>query len=54
LADQGVTVEAFFEALKQVQKDGENNESSFYVQLLISITEYENFIGMMQNYCESH
>lgn len=43
VADQGLTVEGFFSALKEVQAGSEN----FYVQLLIALTEYENFVQMM-------
>jgi hypothetical protein len=37
LAGLGITGEAFFEALKQVQQEGEESQQAFYVQLLISI-----------------
>jgi hypothetical protein len=47
-------VEAFYEALKKVQQEGEDSQQAFYVQLLISIIQYENFVQMMQNYCYSH
>jgi hypothetical protein len=54
LTEKSITVEAFYEALKKVQQEGEDSQQAFYVQLLISIIQYENFVQMMQNYCYSH
>ncbi len=34
----GVSVEAFFNALKEMQE--QNSETDFYVQVLLSITDY--------------
>lgn len=48
----GVSVEQFFDALKTLQaKDPENN---FYVEVLLSVTEYSNFIDMMKHYKAEH
>jgi len=42
----GVSVEQFFNALKEAQEASE--ETDFYVQVLLSVTEYSNFIDMMK------
>ena len=41
----GVTVEQFVGALQT-----ERDSSEFYVQVLLSVTEYSNFIDMMKHY----
>ena len=41
----GVTVEQFVGALQS-----ERESSEFYVQVLLSVTEYANFIDMMKHY----
>lgn len=50
LKTEGIDEAAFSDALKEVSKKGEESDSSFYVQLLISLADYENFISMMQGY----
>lgn len=44
----GVSVEQFFNALKEAQEASE--ETDFYVQVLLSVTEYSNFIDMMKQF----
>lgn len=39
-------MEQFFELLKQQQGD----ETHFYVEVLLSVTEYKNFVDMIQRY----
>ena len=48
----GVSVEQFFNALKTLQeKDADN---SFYVEVLLSVCDYSNFIYMMKHYKAEH
>ena len=50
----GISVEQFFQALKdQQEKDGEG-EASFYIQVILSVTEYSNFIDMIKHYKAEH
>lgn len=44
----GVSVEQFFSALKILADKDEENK--FYVDVLLSVTEYSNFVDMMRNY----
>ena len=48
----GVSVEAFFDALKEMQE--QTSESDFYVQVLLSITDYQNFIDMIKHFKAEH
>ena len=50
----GVEVAAFFEALKTLNDRPESQEGQFYVQVLLSVTEYSNFIDMMKHYKKEH
>ena len=48
----GVSVDQFFNALKSMQeKDADN---SFYVEVLLSVCDYTNFIDMMKHYKAEH
>jgi hypothetical protein len=46
-----VEVEKFFHALEKLQGDGETH---FYVQVLLSVTEYSNFLDMIRHYKADH
>ncbi len=47
-------MEQFFSALKEQQeKDGEG-EASFYIQVILSVTEYANFVDMIKHYKSEH
>jgi len=48
LKDENIDTAVFFEALKEVKEKGDSSESGFYVQLLIALSDYENFVAMMQ------
>lgn len=46
-------VDTFFNALKEVSAN-QDSDSSFYVQMLIAVSEYPNFVQMMQSYKMGH
>lgn len=48
IEDCGVSVEKFFNAMKEAQAQSEEND--FYVQVLLSVTDYSNFIDMMKQF----
>ena len=43
-------MEQFFSALQDEQKKDAEGEASFYVQVILSVTEYANFVDMMKHY----
>lgn len=48
IVECGVGVQEFFDALKMiVEKDDDNK---FYVEVLLSVTDYQNFLDMMKSY----
>ena len=48
----GVTVEKFFGALKQLSE--KDPDSNFYVEVLLSVTDFANFVDMMKHYKGEH
>ena len=48
ITDCGVDVGKFFEALKTIVDTDPDNK--FYVEVLLSVTDYSNFIEMMSSY----
>lgn len=48
-----VTVERFFEIVKEKSKD-KDSEASLFVQILLSVSEYTNFVEMMRAYKREH
>ena len=52
IADCGTTVEKFFEILKNESE--QMGEPSFYVELILAITDYHNFVDMMKHYKKEH
>lgn len=55
LKEQGIDEAKFMAACKEVaSKNDEESQTNFYVQILISLAEYENFIAMMQSHKLSH
>lgn len=49
----GISVEKFFEALRVQSKDG-SEETHFYVHVLLSVTEYGQFLDMIRHYKIDH
>ena len=45
----GYTIEQFYQAL-QATKDGEESMASFYIDMITSLGDYEQFILMMKEY----
>lgn len=45
-------MEQFFAALKKMQETDPDN--SFYVDVLLSVTDFGNFIDMMKHYKADH
>ena len=54
MKDNSIDEAKFFEALKEVKERNDDAQAGFYVQLLIALSEYDNFIGMMQSYKLAH
>ena len=54
IVECGVGLEEFFAALKSLNEKPESQEGQFYVQVLLSVTEYSNFIDMMKHYKKEH
>ncbi|CDW78852.1 UNKNOWN [Stylonychia lemnae] len=52
IKDSGVSVEQFFEILKQ--KSETDEEAQIFVQIMLSVSEYENFVEMMRAYKKEH
>ena len=48
----GVTVEKFFGALKTLSE--KDPDSNFYVEVLLSVTDFANFVDMMKHYKGEH
>lgn len=50
--ESGTTVDQFFRALKQdYESDG---ESAIYVEMILAVADFSNFIEMMQSYKRNH
>jgi len=45
-------VEEFFNALKSAQEKDE--DAGFYVDILLSVTDFANFVDMMKHYKRDH
>jgi len=43
-----VSVEEFFTAIKTLAE--QNEENKYYIDVLLSVAEYSNFVDMMRNY----
>ena len=43
-----ITVDQFYQAIKTAQE--KNEDAKFYLEILMSVTDYENFVGMMKYY----
>ena len=52
ITDCGVSVQDFFKAL-QSEKD-EDPSCEFYVEVLLSVSDYQQFLLMMRDYKSSH
>lgn len=40
--------------IEYLQKSQDDDEAQIFVQIMLSVSEYENFIGMMKSYKSSH
>ena len=49
IADCGVSSEQFFNALKNNYDDDET-DTAFYVEMLLAVTDYSNFVDMIKHY----
>ncbi len=50
IAKSGTTVEQFFVALKEESEKDKEGEASFAIQVILSVTEYSNFVDMIKHY----
>ena len=48
IADCGVSNEQFFTALKNKYDD--DDDAAFYVEMLLAVTDYSNFVDMIKHY----
>ena len=53
IADSGYTTEQFYNALQAKVKE-DDHECAFYVEMLLAVTDFEQFVQMIAHYKRDH